>query len=151
MGLRAEKARQYFKQGYACSQAVALAFCDLTTLTEDQIASATLGFGGGFGRQRLVCGAVSGMTFIIGAIFSKKENTSDNKLRVYELVRKACSQFELEFKSLICEELLKGASVNVEKGGVPEKRTDEYYKKRPCDEIVYIASKIVEDLIEENK
>jgi C_GCAxxG_C_C family probable redox protein len=147
---RAETARDYFKKGYACSQAVALAFKDLTTLSEEQIASATLGFGGGFGRQRLVCGAVSGMVFIAGLIFSDNTNTPENKLKTYEIVRSLCDEFSAKTGSLICAELLNGANVKVEVGGNPELRTQEYYKKRPCDELVYIATDILERFIDKN-
>ena len=148
---RAELAKEYFKGGYACSQAVALAFKDLIGLSETQIASATLGFGGGFGRLRLVCGAVSGMTYVIGIVFSNGENSGENKLKVYEHVRSVLSKFEDETGSLICENLLSGAGLKVAVGGSPEKRTDEYYKKRPCAELVYLATDILDKYIEENK
>jgi len=146
---KGEIARGYFKEGYACSQAVALAFKDRTTLTEEQIASATLGFGGGMGRLRLTCGAVSGMVFIAGLVFSDKTGKGD-KLTVYEHVRNLCKAFTDEFGSLICENLLSGAGLKVEKGGKPEDRTAEYYKKRPCDEIVYMAAEILDKYLTEN-
>lgn len=148
---RADKARELFKNGYACSQAVALAFSDLTTLTEEEIASATLGFGGGFGRLRLTCGAVSGMVFTVGLLFSDKTNTGANKLKTYEIVRTLMKEFSDKVGSVICADLLSGAGVIAEKGGTPEKRTEEYYKKRPCDELVYIAADLLERYIENNK
>ena len=148
---KGEIAREYFKSGYACSQAVALAFKEYTGLTEEQIASATLGFGGGLGRLRLTCGAVSGMAYIAGIVFSNGENSGENKLKVYEHVRNLAKAFTDEFGSLICEELLKGVGLKVEKGGNPEKRTDEYYKKRPCDEIVMVSAEILDKYIKENK
>ena len=55
---RAEKAKEYFLQGYACSQAVALAFSDLLGMDEETIVKITLPFGGGLGRLRLTCGAI---------------------------------------------------------------------------------------------
>ena len=125
---RAEKARELFKKGYACSQAVALAFCDLTTLTEEEIAKASLPFGGGLGRLRLTCGAVSGMAMIAGLVLSKNENTSENKLATYEVVRTLCGKFSEEFGSIICAELLEGAKVPVIVGGKPDERNTEYYK-----------------------
>ena len=148
---RADLARQYFKEGYACSQAVALAFSDLLSLTKEEIESATLGFGGGFGRQRLVCGAVSGMVFTIGLLFSDKTNTPENKMKTYEIVRKLSNEFSAVTGSLICADLLNEANLKVEVGGNPEKRTGEYYAKRPCDELVYIATDILEKFIEENR
>lgn len=146
---KGEIARDYFLKGYACSQAVALAFKELTGMTEGQIAAATLGFGGGIGRQRLTCGAVSGMVFIVGLVFYNAES-SENKSCVYGHVRNVCNAFTEEFGNLACETLLSGAGVKVQKGDNPEHRTQEYYKKRPCDEIVYRAAEIIDKYIKEN-
>ena len=144
---RAERAKEYFNQGYACSQAVALAFADLTTLSEDEIKRATLGFGGGFGRMRLVCGAVSGMTMIVGLIFAKDENTSQNKLDTYQIVRELSEEFCKQTGSLVCSELLEMAKVIRTEGVVPQPRNTEYYKKRPCGELVYLAANILENYL----
>lgn len=146
---RAEKAKEFFEQGYACSQAVALAFADLTGLTEEEIAKATLPFGGGLGRLRLTCGAVSGMVFAYGLICGKAENSAENKLATYEITRLLCERFTQENGSLICADLLSGNNLFVEKGGVPEVRNSEYYKKRPCPEIVYSAANILETYLTE--
>jgi len=145
---RAEKAKDFFKQGYACSQSVALAFADLTTLTEEEILKATIGFGGGFGRLRLVCGAVCGMTMIAGLIFSKDENTPQNKVDSYAIVRELCEEFSKETGSLICQDLLDAAKAQATTGAVPQERTAEYYKKRPCDELVYLAADILEKYLQ---
>ena len=146
---RAEKAKAYFNQGFACSQAVALAFSDVIGVSEEQIKKIMLPFGGGFGRLRLVCGAVSGMTMVCGLIFAKDENTQENKLSVYEIERELCARFQAENGSLICEDLLSGANLQVQIGGDAEKRTSEYYKKRPCGEIVYSAAHILEEYLAE--
>ena len=66
---RAIKAKEYFLQGYACSQAVALAFSDVIGLDEETLLKITLPFGGGLGRLRLTCGAVSGMAMVVGLLF----------------------------------------------------------------------------------
>ena len=146
---RAEKAKEYFNEGFACSQAVALAFSDVIGVGEDEIKKIMLPFGGGFGRLRLVCGAVSGMTMVCGLIFAKAENSEDNKKAVYELERELCARFQSENGSLICADLLSGANLQVTVGGDAEKRTSEYYKKRPCGEIVYSAAKILEEFLRE--
>ena len=142
---RAEKAKEYFEKGYACSQAVAMAFADLTDLTEEQLGKLTLPFGGGLGRQRLTCGAVSGMAVIAGLLFAKADADSENKRGMYEITRELCGKFVEENGSLICEDLLKGSSLSAEKGGAPEARTDAYYKKRPCGELVFTAAQILEN------
>ena len=149
MSRRAEAAKDFFQKGYACSQAVAMAFSDIVNVDEELLAKMTLPFGGGFGRLRLVCGAVSGMSVIAGLIYSS--DTATNKMEVYEIERELCSRFEKEMGSLICSELLSGANLQVTIGGSPEERTGEYYKKRPCAEIVYLAAKILDDFLEENK
>ena len=142
---RAEQAKQYFIEGYNCSQAVALAFSDLTSLTEEQLKKLTIAFGGGFGRQRLVCGAVSGLTVLCGLLFSDGSGSAEDKKKIYEIEQELCLEFKKQMGSLICADLLTGANLSFEVGGQAETRSSEYYKKRPCSEIVYTAAKIVED------
>lgn len=144
---RADKAKEYFQQGYTCSQAVALAFVDLTELNEDQLKKITLPFGGGMGRLRLTCGAVSGMVAILG-LLAPNETT---KTEIYTATQTLCKRFEGENGSLICGDLLTGANLKVTVGGEAEKRTDEYYKKRPCAELVYSSAKILEEYLESKK
>ena len=144
---RADKAKEYFKAGYTCSQAVALAFADLTEVEEEQLKKLTLPFGGGIGRLRLTCGAVSGMVAILGLLSSNEATKSD----VYGETQTLCKRFEKENGSLVCGDLLTGANLQVTVGGEAEKRTDEYYKKRPCAELVYSSAKILEEYIETKK
>lgn len=146
---RAERAKEYFQQGYACSQAVALAFSDLMNVGEEEIAKIMLPFGGGLGRLRLTCGAVSGMAAVVGSVLSEKENTPENKKRIYAVEQELCGKFQAENGSLICGELLQGIKIPVEVGGVAEERTREYYKKRPCGELVYCAADILEKYLQE--
>ena len=87
---RAEKAKEYFLQGYACSQAVGLAFSDVMGLNEETILKIMLPYGGGLGRLRLTCGAVSGMAAVIGMVFAKGENSPENKKQVYAIVQALC-------------------------------------------------------------
>ena len=146
---RADLARQYFKEGYACSQAVALAFSDLLSLTKEEIESATLGFGGGFGRQRLVCGAVSGMAFVAGAIIPA-DNPLDTvaKRENYALMQSFAEAFTKENGSIICRELLGLTQTKDEP--TPSERTAEYYRKRPCVEYVGTAARIVGEYLATN-
>ena len=140
---------KYFEEGYACSQAVALAFSDLVELDEDTIKKIALPFGGGFGRLREVCGAVSGMGMIVGIIFAKTD--VDNKLEVYNIVQELANRFKARRCSINCGELLKKASVDPTPGGAPDKRTPEYYIKRPCSRVVWDATEILKEyLIEQN-
>ena len=147
---RAKRAKEYFKNGYNCSQAVVLAFADLMGLDETTLLKIAQPFGGGLGRLRLTCGAVSGMCAVVGLLYAKGENTSENKLQTYAIVQELCAKFQEENGSLICAELLSGASVKTTVGGVAEERTQAYYKKRPCAELVYIAAQILEDYVNEH-
>ncbi len=107
-------------------------------------ARAVSGFGGGMGRLREVCGACSGMFFVFSILkgYDKAEDV-EGKKALYELIRKAADIFKEKNGSYICRELLGGAP----QGGDPEKRTTEYYKKRPCVELVGDAAEIIEQLL----
>lgn len=146
---RAERAEQYFYEGYACSQAVALAFVDLTNVSFEDMSKLSLPLGGGLARLRTTCGAISGMALIVGLLFSKAEPSEENKLKIYERVRDLTDRFVAERKTINCKELLEAVNLEVEVGGKPETRTSEYYKKRPCGAIVYLAAKILEDYLKE--
>ena len=135
---RGELAKENFKKGMNCSQAVLLAFKDLIDIEEEQLKKFIIGFGGGFGRQRLTCGAVSGMVAVLGLLKSDGED----KLSIYSLVQKACADFINELGSLSCADLLEG--ITSDKSPIPDARTFEYYKKRPCADICETAVKIVE-------
>ena len=144
---RSERAKEYFLQGYACSQAVALAFSDVMGMDEGAISKLMLPFGGGLGRLRLTCGAVSGMAAVVGAVFSKSKLDPTNKKETYAIVQELCEKFKTENGSLICSELLSGMNVSVQVGGEAEARTQEYYRKRSCGEIVACAANIVEEYL----
>lgn len=134
---KGEIAEARFKEGYNCSQAVALAFTDELGLTEEQVKKLSAGFGGGIGRQRLTCGAVLGMTMVLSNAVYKGD-----KLEVYSVITDACNEVKKKLGSISCAELLEG--VEVTKGVAPEERTKEYYQKRPCAEICRIVADITE-------
>lgn len=146
---RALKAEQYFYDGYACSQAVVLAFKDLVETSEEDLLKISLPLGGGLGRLRLTCGAISGMALIVGLLFSKTEKSEENKLYVYSIIQELVKKFEEKRETINCKELLEKASLQVEVAGIPETRTQEYYHKRPCGKIVYDAAKVLEDYLKE--
>ena len=100
-------------------------------------------FGVGFGLS------LAGM--IISLLFSNYEDVEENKLKTYEIVQELSRRFQIELGTLSCEELLKKANLEIEKGGNPESRTDEYYKKRPCAKIVYNAAKILNEFLIEKE
>ena len=110
---RAEKARELFECGYACSQAVALAFRDLTNIDEESMKKLTLPLGGGLGRLRLTCGAVTGMAVIAGLLFSKTEPSEESKIQAYSIIQELVKRFEELRGTINCKELLEKASLEV--------------------------------------
>ncbi len=144
---RPEKAKQLFMSGYNCSQAVVGAFIDDFAVDFDTAMKLSSSFGGGMGRMREVCGAVSG-AFMIAGLKCGYCDPCDKaaKSAHYALIQKIAADFKQQNGSIICRELLEGVGCNGKcQGSVPEDRTAAYYKKRPCAELVYIAAKIVED------
>lgn len=144
-----DKAMNLFKQGYNCSQAVFLAFNDKTTgLDEESALKIASSFGGGMARLREVCGAVSGMFMTAGILYGYS-NPNDNKEKTehYKRIQKLAEKFKSQNGSIICRELL-GLGNGADKP-VPELRTEAYYKKRPCVELVGCAAAIMEDYIRE--
>ncbi len=147
---KGEQAKEYFKSGCNCAQAVLLAFLDETGLDRETAIKASAAFGGGLGRLREVCGAVSGMSMAAGMIYgSDNENDPQVKKELYAIVQKLAGEYKEQNGSIICRDLLEG--VNVTGGEVPEKRCEGYYKKRPCGELVQCAADILERYIENNK
>lgn len=143
-------AKSYFEQGYNCSQAVALAFADEIGMDSKMIARLTGGFGGGMGRMREVCGTVSGTAFVLSALYGYSDPTDVTaKAQLYADVQKVAGEFKDENGSVVCRELL-GLTKSGFDNPQPEKRTDKYYKKRPCGELVKMSADILEKFIADN-
>lgn len=141
-----EKAEKLFYEGYNCAQAVLLAFEDVTGLDKTTAATLTSSLGAGLGRMREVCGAVNGAAMVLGLVKGSSDPTDrEAKEALYKLVQEFCARFKELNGSIVCRELLSG--VKTTSGGVPEKRTDEYYKKRPCPMLVRQAAEIVEEIL----
>lgn len=140
--MKGEIAKKYFLQGFNCCQAVVLAFKDELKLSEEEIKKITIGFGGGLARQRLTCGAVSGMAMVLGAL----KSDGQDKAAAYAMIKNACDDFKAETGSIICAEMLSGEILK-DKSTVPEARTPEYYKKRPCADLCFLAAEIAEKYV----
>jgi C_GCAxxG_C_C family probable redox protein len=144
---KADKAKELFEGGCNCAQAVFCAFRDETNLSEEDAMRLSAGFGGGMGRMREVCGAVSGMIMVLSNKFAATDpNDHEKKKELYALIQKASADFKDENGSIICRELL-GLSEKTSDPN-PEARTKEYYKKRPCSELVHCAAEIAEKYCE---
>ena len=148
MSIRKEKAMQGFHDGYNCAQCMMVAFEDMLTIDLDTALKAASPFGGGMGRMREVCGSVSGMFMVFGFIrgYSDPKDYGGKKA-LYEHIQELAHRFEAENGSIVCRDLL-GLSVK-EEAPVPEKRTETYYKKRPCAELVGCATEILEEYLKE--
>lgn len=147
----AEKAKSLFESGYNCCQAVLCAYADELGLDETTTLKIASSFGGGMGRLREVCGAVSGMFMVCGLRDGYTNidgvNAHEEKMSHYERIQELARKFINENGSIICRELLglapKKSSLDMD-SPVPEKRSDEYYKKRPCAELVAMAASFLE-------
>ena len=144
---RVTNARNFFTAGYNCAQAVALAYADIIDLDEQSIAKLTASFGGGMSRLREVCGAVSGMAFVAGALIpaDNPQNTTA-KRENYALMQSFAAAFAKENGSIICREILKNPATDPN----PSPRTAEYYAKRPCARMVMTAAELMDQFIAEH-
>ena len=150
---RGARARDYFLQGFNCCQAVLLAFADVLEAngqaSEELLKTIGSGFGGGFARLREVCGSFSACTMMAG--FLSPAGASDMAARTanYALVQEMATAFrERNGGSIVCGELL-GLKDKQPEGPAPSERTAEYYKKRPCPEIIRNAATIVAEKMKE--
>ena len=151
---RVAKARRLFKEeGYNCCQAVVLAYNDIFGIDDQVASSMSSGFGGGMGRMREVCGSVSGMVMLAGLIAPASDpSVKVDRTRNYALVQEMAEEFRQMNGSIVCKELLglvpMGSSQPAAKESPePSDRTPEYYKKRPCEELVGISARIVGEKI----
>lgn len=146
---RGELAKQYFTNGHNCAQSVLLAFTDLTGLDEVTAMKISSSFGGGMGKLREVCGAVSGMFMAAGILYDEgKVPTLENKAAHYARIQELAARFRSQTGSILCRDLL--AQVETASGSAPEARTEQYYKARPCAELCALAADILSQYIEEN-
>lgn len=135
---REQLAEELFKSGLNCSQSVFGAFAADYSIAPDLAAKISCGLGGGVGRMREVCGAVTGASLVLGLKYGEDKTTT------YPFVQRFCDLFKAQCGSIVCRELLEGTSAT--QGGQPEERTKEYYAKRPCAELVKLAVRILEDM-----
>ena len=138
------KAAELFLSGYNCAQSVAVAFCDVTGLDEKFAARMVSSFGGGMGRIREVCGAVSGMFFVLGLLYGYDTPGDDkSKMRLYTDVQALAAKFREQCGSIICREILNNPPTDPN----PSPRTAEYYKVRPCARLVLVAGQLMDEFI----
>ena len=142
------KAAELFLSGSNCAQAIVVAFCDVTGMDEGFASKISCSFGGGMGRMREVCGAVSGMLMVAGLLYGYDDPGEEdcNKKAHYQLVQELAGTFREEIGSIICRDILN----NPPSDPNPTPRTAEYYRQRPCARMVMTAARILDDYIAEH-
>ena len=150
---RGERARDFFLQGYNCCQAVLMAFADVLEAKgladENLLKTVGSGFGGGFARMREVCGSFSACTVLAGFIRPAVTPGMEERKANYALVQEMAAAFrERNGGSIVCGELL-GLRERKPEGPVPSERTEEFYRKRPCPEIIRNAATVVAEKMKE--
>ena len=150
MNVYGTKAKELFLQGYNCAQAVVGAFAEDFNVDKDTLIMLASPFGGGMGRMREICGAFSGMLTVAGLKYGYADpKAHEEKTELYKFVQTLAAEFKAANgkDTLLCRELLNTAADTY----VPEKRTEEYYKKRPCADIAATAAHIIGEYILGNK
>ena len=139
-----------FREGYNCAQAVFCAFTDVTGYDRDTSARMASSFGGGLGRLRETCGAVSAAALVLGVVLGYDDPADrEAKKRHYALVREFAERFRALNGSISCRELLTLAGIDPEAGGEPEARDEAYYRRRPCPRLVRDAARILDAILAE--
>ena len=147
-GARGTRAKELFLEGYNCAQAVVLAYEVFFDESPETLAQLVSAFGGGMGRLREVCGSVSGMFFVLSKIYGYAEpKDTKGKTDLYARVQELAERFKERNGSIVCRELL-GLQEKIS-APVPEERTPEYYKKRPCPDIIGDAADVLEEYLKE--
>lgn len=147
-----ERAGELFLEGFNCAQSVFTAFCHRFGMDEETAKRVSAGLGGGVGRMREVCGAVSGAAMVLGSVAAAVSGDDRaSKAKNYELVREFAERFKKRHGgTVICREMLE-LNISMENTAMPENRTAEYYKNRPCLRAVEDAAEILLKIIEENE
>lgn len=147
---RIQQSVELFMQGYGCSQSVLAAFADLYGLDDQTAKRVAAGFGGGVGRMRMMCGAVSGLVMLAGLDCGQTEGSDkEGKAACYKVVQDLLAKFKERNGSVVCAELLamNGCKV-VTDTNIPDERNAEYYKKRPCAKKVESAARVFAEYLD---
>lgn len=140
-----QTAREYFTSGYNCAQSVFLTYAEKYGFDRETALKLSSSFGGGMGRMREVCGAVSTMFMIAGLENGYTENNNDEiKAEHYTRIQNLANEFKKKNGTIICRELL---GVDADDNPIPSKRTSQYYEERPCEQLIADACNIIDEFI----
>lgn len=140
-----KEAGELFESGYNCAQSVFAAFSDITGMNREEALRMSSPFGGGMGRMREVCGAMSGVFMVLGILYGYDEPDRAAQGELYALVQKAAERFKEKNKTIICRELLAG--LKADSAPTPSVRDEKYYKVRPCVRFVEDAAELLDEII----
>lgn len=145
MSLYGDRAYDYFIQGYNCSQSVAAAFSDRTAYSPSQLLVLSSGFGGGVGRLREVCGALSGAVLILSLLYGS--DSPEGKTAIYTHIQQFAALFQARngMGTLLCRDLL--GLRQAEGSPVAGERTRQYYRERPCPQLVRLSADLLDEYI----
>ncbi len=138
-----QRAGDLFRQGYNCAQASFAAFSDLTGLSEAEALRLASGLGGGMGRMREVCGALSGIFLAAGYLYGYDTPVDEKKAALYRRIQDLAGAFRSEFGSILCRELLD----HPDSTPSPTPRTAGFYASRPCQRFIEAAAALLDDSI----
>lgn len=141
-----DRAEALFRKGYNCAQSVFAAFAELLNMEESYALRLASSFGGGVGRLREICGAVSGMEMVCGVLYGYDTANDDaRKAEHYARVQELALSFRAKNGSFLCRDLL--SLTETHSSPVPSKRTEQYYKDRDCAAFVRCAAELMEEYI----
>lgn len=142
MSIYGDKAAFYFRSGYNCAQAVYAAFADRMNISEKDALRRVSGLGGGIGRMREVCGAVSAAALVLSELYGYTDARDDDaKKELYAHIQEVSAQFKAEYSTIICRELLCLKKNDITPKPTP--RSAAFYKERPCLGFVVSAAEIL--------
>ena len=146
MKSRVEQATATFEEGYTCAQSVFSTYADLFGMDKETALKLSSPMGGGIGRMREVCGAVSAMALLAGLKEGNTDPTNEEgKEKIYLLTRQVAEKFREQFGTIVCRELL--GIEGMEESAKPSVRTQQYYQERPCLQLIAAAAKIIEEML----
>ena len=149
---RVQRAVENFMNGYGCCQSVVAAFADLYGFTDRQAKMVAAGFGGGVGRMRMMCGAVSALVILVGMDCGQTEGADrEGKAACYKVVQELLARFKELNGSLICAELLGLNGCKVSTSYIPDERNADYYRLRPCVAKVESAARVFAEYLAEKE
>ena len=140
-------AAKLFSEGCSCSQAVLAAFGDVTGLDQTTALHLASSFGGGMGRLRETCGAVTGAFMVLGLLYGFDNSSEPGKKgEHYARIQDFAAAFREQHETMLCRELLAG--LNKDTSPIPEPRTEQYYKTRPCVRFVITAAQLLDEYLQ---